>query len=375
MEEDSQRPNFSHIALLEIQHLRNINYALFKLSEGINLIYGANGAGKTAICEAVSLMFHGKSSRASAAFSEIIQSGEQNLQLKAKIVSCDKKNETRLAMRRGVTDSWSVIRDGKSQSRLQDVTQILPLLILNPEMDNIIDRDPTARRRLFDWLMFHVEHSFTDHAKQYSRALKQRNQLLRVKSRFDDELTAWTDELIRHGDILTQLRHEVMTSIEEFYKSLVNNTLFEGSTLRFFKGWQGADLSKAFASIRNMELRRKVTLHGPHRFDFSFVDDRDRPFKSFLSRGEKKRLSILFSMAMVQLLRQRTKKRVLLIVDDWRAELDEKSRAFVMSVMRDMQCQTIFTTTELQDQQLLIEGDAMFHVEHGTLRDANALST
>ncbi len=332
------------------------------------MISGANGSGKTSLCEAVSLLFHGRSFRSSAPFSVLIRENTLSLQLRALVQSLGHE-VIQLFMQKSLSGRCIVKCDGEDIQRLKDITQLLPLMILTPEVGNLIDVEPAVRRKFIDWLMFHVEHQYSEIFRQYQNCLKQRNYLLRIRNKFDDELKVWTEELVRYGSVIGQLRDLRMKEVNIIFKNLVQSTEFEGYQVLLASGWSGGSLKKAVHCVAQMELRRRMTLVGPHRADLIFVDRKGQKIKSFRSRGEKKWLSTLFSLALLQYLAREHNKKSVLIIDDWRAELDEMGREWIIRVIQESKIQTIVTTTEQNDDRYLSSNSRMFHVEHGCIRN------
>lgn len=361
---------FSHLDLIEVQQLRNVDYALLGLCPGVNMLYGANGAGKTTVCEALSLLFHGRSFRSASSFPALIQRQSAGFQIKARVVA-EAGYSTRIFMQKKLTESWVVSRDDVQQKRLQDITRLLPVMILSPDFDNLLDVPPEGRRQCLDWLMFHVEHSFSEHAKLYSQSIKQRNKLLRVKSRFDSELFSWTQTMIKHGEIIASARARFIPQVIAKFEAGLTGTQFEGCSLVLNSGWRSGDFASAVEGVQQMELRRKMTLLGPHRADLLVVDSQGRLLKPFLSRGEKKRLSVQIVLAFIESLYSAIQQKVILIIDDWRAELDHVSRANILQRVSALGLQVLVTTTEKEDEQYLESSGKMFHVEHGQIRELN----
>ncbi|MGO4781259.1 DNA replication and repair protein RecF, partial [Lysobacter sp. 2RAB21] len=75
------------------------------------------------------------------------------------------------------------------------------------------------RRRYLDWGLFHVEHDFTPLWRRYTRALKQRNALLKARAR-DGQLDAWDRELAESGEPLTRRRQQYLDELQPRFAAL-----------------------------------------------------------------------------------------------------------------------------------------------------------
>ena len=131
---------------------------------------------------------------------------------------------------------------------LLELTGVLPVQAIDPEIHKLVDQGPERRRRWLDWLVFHVEPSFGLHWARYNRALKQRNAALRSGAR---EVSAWDGELIQNGVAITEARQR---TLERLIPCL--NQTFErfgglDITVGFTTGWlAGTSVRRGAAHAR-----------------------------------------------------------------------------------------------------------------------------
>tara|TARA_Y100001934_G_scaffold221186_1_gene263556 strand:+ start:7827 stop:8945 length:1119 start_codon:yes stop_codon:yes gene_type:complete len=362
---------FDNVDVLEVRHLRNIDYAFLNLSSSVNVILGLNGAGKSTLCEAFSILFHARSYRPSSAFATLTKENSHGFQVNARLSTS--YSSTRIKMSKPLGSSWEVTRDDEDVNRLQSITVLTPLLIMSPDVDNIVDTDPAGRRKVMDWLMFHVEHSYADTHKRYSYALKQRNQLLKSRDASAEEMNSWTQELCNAAEDLNTKRVEILKKVNDFFHKSLFGTPFNGAQLVLDSGWdQSKALSECLEEKRFVERQRKTTLSGPHRADLIIQKQDGTLVKSYLSRGEKKRLSLLINLSFVAYLREVLGKKTILIIDDWHAELDVQGRQMVVDLVQDLGLQVILTTTDVDPEINMPSGSKMFHVEHGEIKSETA---
>ena len=352
----------TYLSRLELRSLRNIHSMLLELSPNINIFVGSNGAGKSTICEALSLLLHGRSFRAQAGLRHLLPLGHTEFAINAQFYG---SAITTVKMRRSSVSGWQVTCDDLAAKQLQTVTKILPLKLLVAEEHSLVDGDPNQRRQFLDWLMFHVEPNYNLWMRQYQRVLAQRNSALRQKNRFDDELAAWTEQLGQYGDLIELARIQIVQNLQIFFKNMPKSTYFANISLNLKSNWQGS-LAETLISTRHTELQRKMTLHGPHRSDISFNDCKRGLVRHSFSRGEKKIISVLAQLSSVQLLRELYDKRSLIVIDDWQSELDRTTQSELFDRLIGPEQQVVLTATS--DLHYGTQADSkVFHVEQGRL--------
>src|SRR5436190_3723337 len=194
------------LAELRIENLRCVESAVLEFSPELNLIAGENGAGKTSILEAIFLLGRGRSFRT--------RSTERLIryhQPKLTVFGCtDDLPPRRAGVEVGADGGTRARIDGANALSLLELTGVLPVQAIDPEVHKLVDQGPERRRRWLDWLVFHVEPTFGLHWARYNRALKQRNAALRVGA---GEIGAWDAELIRNGTAITEARQRALSKL------------------------------------------------------------------------------------------------------------------------------------------------------------------
>src|SRR5678815_5595631 len=164
------------LAELRVENLRCIQSAALEFSPELNLIAGANGAGKTSILEAIFLLGRGRSFRTRSTERLI-----RHQQAKLTVFGITHHSPPRRAGVEVAADGGTRARiDGQSATSLLELSAVLPVQSIDPEIHKLVDQGPERRRRWLDWLVFHVEPTFGLAWARYNRALKQRNAALKV---------------------------------------------------------------------------------------------------------------------------------------------------------------------------------------------------
>ena len=178
------------LAELRIENLRCIESAALEFSPELNLIAGENGAGKTSILEAIFLLGRGRSFRTRNS-ERLIRHGQPKLTVFGRTDDAPPK----VAGIEIAADGGTRARiNGENARSLLELSGVVPVQAIDPEIHKLVDQGPERRRRWLDWLVFHVEPTFGLAWARYNRALKQRNAAL--KSGAVDEAADAAEKLI-----------------------------------------------------------------------------------------------------------------------------------------------------------------------------------
>jgi DNA replication and repair protein RecF len=305
------------LAELRIENLRCVEFAALEFSPQLNLIAGENGAGKTSVLEAIFLLGRGRSFRTRTS-ERLIRHGSTALTVFGRTDDVPPKQAGVEIAADGGTRARI---NGENAQSLLELSGVLPVQAIDPEIHKLVDQGPERRRRWLDWLVFHVEPSFGLHWARYNRALKQRNAALRSGG----DTKAWDGELVRNGEAITIARKQ---TLERLAPRLAQTfTRFGGLdvTVSFFTGWAaGSALEESLRSNLEKDRARGMTLSGPHRADVTLRRS-NRVARETLSRGQQKLTAVAMVVSQLQLLQDELGMNAVLLLDDPAAELDEKN--------------------------------------------------
>jgi DNA replication and repair protein RecF len=345
------------LAELRLENLRCIESAALEFSSELNLIAGENGAGKTSILEAIFLLGRGRSFRTRTS-ERLIRHGQARLTVFGRTDDQPPKHA-------GIeisTDGGTKARiNGENARSLLELSGVLPVQAIDPEIHKLVDHGPERRRRWLDWLVFHVEPSFGIHWARYSRALKQRNAALRAGA---SELSAWDVELVRNGEAMTESRRRTLDRLIPMLETNFQRFGDLDVSVGFAAGWL-ADTSLEDALRTHVDRDRKqgTTTAGPHRADV-MLRRQHRIARETLSRGQQKLTAVAMIVSQMRMLQQEQGVQATLLLDDPAAELDEKNLRRLFDELASLKCQMI--ATSLTPETALFQAPkATFHVEQG----------
>ena len=346
---------------LNIINLRNISSAQIDLNPCLNCFIGDNGAGKTSVLEALSVLSKGRSFR-SGQVSSLIGPAGKSFQVVTKTES--RAGDThQLGMERDA-DHWSARHNGEDVTQLSELTQLLPHVLLEPNSHVQVSGPPDGRRRYLDWGVFHVEHSFLMLWRRYNRVLKQRNAALRQTNRMVIE--SLDSQFVRLGEQLHLAREKHAGLLNVFLKKQLSffcETL-EGITVSYRKGWAGDSLAEAIQISDARDVERGSTGPGPHKADL-YLALNGVPAKERLSRGEQKAMTAALIVAQAHMIRESGESPILML-DDLASELDEIHLVKVLNAGVELGAQIWLTGTALAPAVTACESPCtVFHVKQG----------
>ena len=344
---------------LSVTALRCIGQAELALASGVNLVSGQNGSGKTSLLEAVYLLGRGRSFR-SRSNEKLIQNGQAQLTVFGRLTGQGRGIGLR-ASREGPTEARIAAQPVKT---LAELSAAFPVHVIDPDIHALVEQGGQPRRRWLDWAVFHVEPSFLGQWMRYSRAVKQRNAALRAGR---SDFGVWDTELVLAGEAVTTHRHRAMQGLSLYFASTCVALSGVSVDMSFQQGWvKDNSLEEALAASRDRDIARGSSSSGPHRADVTLRVE-GRPAREVLSRGQQKLVAIALTLSQIEFVRDQVGVLPTLLLDDPAAELDSDRLQEFIGRVRGLNTQLVVTSLH-PDSALFGAPDAMFHVEHGTVK-------
>ena len=346
---------------LQLENFRNLARVDVSPHPRLNVFYGANGAGKTSILEALVVLSRGRSFRTTLA-AELIGPAATTFRVFAHGENTA-GHEQRLGLERS-GKRWRGRKNGRDLSQLSELTRTLPLVLLEPDSHLLVSGSPDVRRKFLDWGMFHVKQEYLEVWRRYSVALKQRNAALRQQQ--GDVLDALDGIVVEQGSRLSELRgaHADAVSLELRAMLKELDTGLTEIQVEYRPGWSGDSLSEALERNRSRDLERGLTHAGPHRGDLG-LSCGSTPARAILSRGEQKLLAAALLLVQADLLASLGEQPVFLL-DDLASEFDEAHFQRVLARAGAGGGQVWLTGTRRHRPD---GGGSVFHVEQGNLAE------
>lgn len=358
-----------HVLRLELQNVRRFDALRLEPAEGLNLLLGDNGAGKTTVLEALHLMAYGRSFRGRVR-DGLVRAGSPALE-----VFVEWREDARVRIRRAglrhAGQDWQGRLDGASVQQLSELCAALAVVTFEPGSHALITGGAEHRRRYLDWGLFHVEPDFLPVWRRYARALKQRNALLKTGTAAG-QLDAWDRELAEAGEATARFRQSYLDDLAPAVDTMAAAMAPQlgGVALEHAPGWRRSEMPLIDALLLARE-RDRLTGHtsvGPHRGDWRIAFGA-LPGREALSRGQAKLAALSALLAQAAHHARTRGEWPIVALDDLASELDRHHQARVLELLAAQRAQVFLTGTE-PPAGLAATGlrPQRFHVEHGQVR-------
>lgn len=414
---------------LNILNYRNIREASLEFSPKLNCFVGLNGQGKTNVLDAIYLLSFTKSAYTSQDSLNITHGEDMAMVQGVYITSPQPSPQGRelseqsqfsslegrsggvttisCGLRRGVKKQFR--KDKKDYQRLIDHIGLLPLVMISPSDQQLIDEGSDERRRFMDVVIGQRNRKFLDCLATYNALLKQRNALLKQlqtppqlspqgREVSEDLLEVLEWQMVEPAEYIFRARTEFFKEFEpyfqEVYKRIATSpNLPQGEEkeikriatspdlpqgeekeipqLRYVSQLQDRELREAYVRTRQRDLILGWTSQGPHKDD---LDMRlgEWPLKQVGSQGQQRTFVLALKLAQALYLGNSTGEAPILLLDDIFDRLDsERVERIVAMVQGEEFGQIFITDTDRQHLTEIIQPgpDAkIFHVENGVIK-------
>lgn len=354
---------------LIVQNLRNLANVRLENLGTVNLIHGANGAGKTSLLEAVHLICEGRSFR-HGSIHPLVAKGSAECSVFGELSGFHglARHTVGVSKRPGGHSEIRLDRDREISGL--ELAGLGAVQVLAQEHGDLFEGGAETRRRFIDWGLFHVEHRFLEVWRRFQAALRQRNSLLRRGRIPAAELKAWDREFISASVELHELRKQHVTRLIERVPSTLASLVgdrFEVQ-LAYSSGWEARQsLEDALADRVDRDLERGFTSCGPQRADLRISCGLGAA-TTMLSRGQKKLVGWGLRISHTQLMAEGSEKKAIYLVDDLHAELDGRNARKIASLLEQTGAQCFVTSAMDPGNDPCVEAyqnPRLFHVEHG----------
>lgn len=363
----------SAVDQITLTNFRNYESARLQSAAPIVVITGENGAGKTNLLEAVSLLSPGRGLRHA-----------QISDLKARAQIANDVGGVLWGVAGDVDGvAISTGANPKSKGSKRRVVQVngvpvagqyvladhVSMVWLTPQMDGLFLDDAGARRRFVDRLVYAFDPAHAGRVNRYEKIMRQRNRLLK-EGRHDP---AWFDALHRQmaetGVAVAAARLDMITRLDAMATQMdtpfprpqisligsVENNLFQGQVAVQVE----QDFYDALNQALPLDRENGKTSVGPHRSDMATIHRGKNMPAHLCSTGEQKALLIGIVLAHALMLQGEHKRPPVLLLDDIAAHLDEFRRQSLFDLIQTTAMQCWMTGTEV-DAFSMLKDKALF---------------
>lgn len=327
---------------LNVKGFRNLSPQQLCLADGITVVAGLNGSGKTNLLEAISVLGNLASFRTPSAL-PLIQHRAPGYVLGGTVA----RDGTNVEIRQEVASSGERIHRslfrGARRLAAPEYLDLLPVTVFSSLDRSFLWGPPEERRRFLDRVAFYRHPEALLVLQRYRRLLRQRNALL-ARDATDAQFDAFEYDFASLGARVVQLRLEALAALESELEGELDTLGWSLSrpNLRYDApdglapadpGTMARRLRATLMRMRQRERSRRHTLVGPHRHDLA-VHVRGAAARDVLSAGQGKLLTTALKLATTGVLGTVRGLQPVLVFDDVDAEFDADVLTRVLSRLR-----------------------------------------
>ena len=366
------------VTRVSLTDFRSYADALIAPGRGLVVLIGENGAGKTNVLEAVSLLAPGRGLRGASLSEMARRGGPGGFAVAARLSTplpategagmgadeggsgapeegslCSPTHPQPLPSRKGSyvdigtgtlasAPERRQVRINGAPSSATALAEWLSVLWLTPAMDRLFQEGAGGRRRFLDRLVLALSPAHAVHASRYEAAMRARNKLLAEDAPDHEWLTALEARMAEHGAAIREARAAALASLGERLAHAP-----EGPFARAGLSLEGGNEDlRDLARSRARDAAAGRTLIGPHRTDLIVSHVGKGQPAELCSTGEQKALLLSIVLAHADLVAERTASRPILLLDEVAAHLDPSRREALFGRLQSGGGQVWMTGTE-----------------------------
>jgi len=363
-----------HVARLSLSDFRSYADAIVEPGPGLVVLTGENGAGKTNMLEAVSLLAPGRGLRGAALSDMARKEGVGGFAVAARLLPLplagggrgvglsgnapdevsptpapvpSREREGGVDLGTGTSASAPErrqVRVNGAPASASSLAEWLSVLWLTPAMDRLFVEGAAGRRRFLDRLTLALYPGHAVHSSRYEAAMRARNKLL-AEERCDEAwLTALEARMAEHGAAIAEARSATVEALAGRLADAPDGPFARAGLA--LEGGVSTDLARDLALGRSRDRAAGRTLAGPHRSDLHVTHLGKRQSATLSSTGEQKALLLGIVLTHADLVAESSGRRPILLLDEVAAHLDPERRAALIERLEAGGGQVWVTGTE-----------------------------
>lgn len=358
------------VRTLQLRDFRGYTELDLELGDGLTVLLGDNGQGKTNLLEAIGFVA-GLGSFRGAPDDAMVRSGCEVAIIRCGLEASDGRE---------VLVECEIARSGRNRvkvnrqnlARTRDLVGILPVTVFSPDDLELVKGTPSLRRRWLDDALV-ARHRRHDVLRvDLEKILRQRNALLkqargRLSGDISTTLEVWDTKLAAVGDELRTQRIAMLSLLAPLLSRAYDAVATAPADVQatYSSSWAQESLLEALAEARSDDLRRGVTTVGPHR-DEVVLTLEGIPARTQASQGEQRSLALALRLATDAAVRESGVGRPVVLLDDVFSELDPTRASALLRVLPETQRMLTSAAGLPADAH----PDRVLHIVNGTVREA-----
>lgn len=361
-----------HIKSIYLNNFRNYDELKLDFTNGINIIVGENGQGKTNLLESIYVLGLTKSHR-SFIDNNLIKDGEN----KSVIQGIIEKENINTKYEVEIGNSKLLKIDNDKVKKLSDYISNINIIIFYPDDLEIIKGSPNLRRRFINLEISQLYSNYIIILNDYNKLLKMRNDYLKNTYIDDNYLNIITNYLIDKASKLITMRKKFIDKLNEIVPKIYKDiSELENFSIKYkccikINDYTEQNIVEKLKKIQNelkdSEKKYKSTLFGPHKDDIEFYLN-NYNLKLYGSQGQQRMAVLALKLAEIEIFKKYKNTLPILLLDDVFSELDDKKKNNLLNYINE-NTQTIITTTDINNiNKNIVEKSNIIEILDGNIK-------
>ncbi len=356
-----------------IKNFRNIEYMELEPANGINVIYGENGHGKTNIIESIWL-FTGCNSFRTRKNTELIKKDAEISELFTSFFSNEREQEAKL------------IIGEKKEAFLNGIKQISPrkflgefqAVVFSPSVLSVIRDGPSEKRKFIDIAISLIKPNYAALLSKYNKIIMQRNSLLKqigTEKKGEELLFVFDEEIARYGGRIIDYRLNYLKNMKEYAPQIYSDISNDREKMKIIyvnslkeEGANNVEWSeilyKNLSKNHERDIARQATSFGPHKDDLEIYLD-GMNVRNYGSQGQQRSCALSLKIGEATLLKNIFGEQPVALMDDVMSELDENRQKYLMKFFDGWQ---VFVTCCDPSHRNKIKYEKVFEICDGRIK-------
>ncbi|MCR5185263.1 MAG: DNA replication/repair protein RecF [Bacilli bacterium] len=336
------------VKTLTLKGFRNHDYLTYDFNEGMNILTGHNGAGKTNVVESLYYLSLARSFRLNDD-EGLIKKGRDNAEIYAEVKEGELTRKIRVLLNQ---TGKQIFINGKPVNKVSELARVVNVILFEPKDVLLFRGSPKNRRTFLDVSLAKKSASYLDYISRYEKVLKERNELLKSEKVDRVLLDTTTEMLVKLSCPIVSYRQMYVKDINDILNKITRALTGEDDKIEVvYKPFieQSVDFEskalEAFKRAEESDLRKKATSIGVHREDFT-VNLNGRDIGEYGSQGENRIAALALKLCPYFLIEDKD-KRPIVVLDDVMSELDQQHRLRLITFLKKFE-QVFITATRLE---------------------------
>lgn len=335
----------------ELEDFRNVYSAAVRFCDGVNILVGDNGQGKTNMVEAIYLCSVGKSFRG-ADEAEMIGFNKPGARVTVNYSDAVRQQSISIILSRD--HRRQVEHNHVKIHRMSDMVGSLSSVLFCPEHLSVVKDGPAQRRNYLDIAISQLRPLYMASLQKYGKILKQRNKLIRDaetdRRTFNETVDFWSSQLAAEAAIISKMRVSYVRRARElvagFFADMtggaeVPELIYSGSSHDEEDMYDDTTATQArylslLSENHDREIAAGTTLWGVHKDDITILLN-SHPARVFASQGQQRSIALAMKLSEGEISRTQRGEYPVFLLDDVLSELDARRREYLINEIKGRQ--------------------------------------